>query len=109
MQLLFWRCYSDKLTAEFGKGFDESNLRKMRQFYCVFPIRDALRPELSWTHYRKLMQITDEKERAFYTEESVKSASKATSKNINPVGLKTHRIFYKQKWNQKKWHCLSKH
>ena len=65
---------SDKLTAEFGKGFDESNLRKMRQFYCVFPIRDALRPELSWTHYRKLMRITDEKERAFYTEESVKSA-----------------------------------
>ena len=64
---------SDKLTAEFGKGFDESNLRKMRQFYCVFPIRDALRPELSWTHYRKLMRITDEKERAFYTEESVKS------------------------------------
>ena len=65
---------SDKLTAEFGKGFDESNLRKMRQFYSVFPIRDALRPELSWTHYRKLMRITDEKERAFYTEESVKSA-----------------------------------
>ena len=65
---------SNKLTAEFGKGFDESNLRKMRQFYCVFPIRDALRPELSWTHYRKLMRITDEKERAFYTEESVKSA-----------------------------------
>lgn len=65
---------SNKLTAEFGKGFDESNLRKMRQFYCVFPIRDALRPELSWTHYRKLMRISDEKERAFYTEESVKSA-----------------------------------
>lgn len=65
---------SNKLTTEFGKGFDESNLRKMRQFYCVFPIRDALRPELSWTHYRKLMRITDEKERAFYTEESVKSA-----------------------------------
>ena len=68
------RFLSDKLTAEFGKGFDESNLRKMRQFYCVFPIRDALRPELSWTHYRKLMRIADEKERAFYTEESVKSA-----------------------------------
>ena len=68
------RYLSDKLTAEFGKGFDESNLRKMRQFYCVFPIRDALRPELSWTHYRKLMRIADEKERDFYTEESVKSA-----------------------------------
>lgn len=33
---------SAQLTAEFGKGFDKSNLRKMRQFYCAFPIRDTL-------------------------------------------------------------------
>lgn len=25
-------------TDEFGKGFDKSNIRKMRQFYCTFPI-----------------------------------------------------------------------
>lgn len=68
------RFLADNLTAEFGKGFDESNLRKMRQFYSVFPNRDALRPELSWTHYRMLMRIVDEKERTFYTEECVKSA-----------------------------------
>ena len=43
---------SGRLTAEFGKGFDESTLRKMRKFYLLFPIRDSLRPELSWTHYR---------------------------------------------------------
>ena len=29
---------SAHLTAEFGKGFDESNLRKIRQFYCAYPI-----------------------------------------------------------------------
>lgn len=29
---------SEQLTAEFGKGFDKSNLRKMRQFYCTFLI-----------------------------------------------------------------------
>jgi hypothetical protein len=40
------------LTTEFGKGFDASNLRYMRLFYQSFPIRDALRHELSWTHYR---------------------------------------------------------
>lgn len=38
---------STQLTAEFGKGFDVSNLRKMRQFYCAYPIRDTLCPELS--------------------------------------------------------------
>jgi DUF1016 N-terminal domain len=38
------------LAAEFGRGFDVSNLRYMRLFYNAFPIRDALRHELSWTH-----------------------------------------------------------
>ena len=50
---------SEKLTAEFGKGFDESNLRRMRQFYLIFPIRDTLCHELSWSHYRMLMKIAD--------------------------------------------------
>lgn len=50
---------SDRLTAEFGKGFDESNLRRMRQFYMTYPIRDTLCHELSWSHYRILMKIAD--------------------------------------------------
>ncbi len=36
---------SAKLTNEFGKGFDETNLRNMRKFYKTFPIRDAVRNE----------------------------------------------------------------
>ena len=64
---------AENLSREFGKGFDERNLRKMRQFYMAYPIRDSLSPELSWTHYRRLMRIEDEKTRAFYTEECVKS------------------------------------
>ena len=55
---------SKRLTADFGKGFDESNLRYMRQFYLAFPIRDALRHELSWTHYRRLSRIPDAEARA---------------------------------------------
>jgi len=64
---------SEKLTAEFGKGFDERNLRKMRQFYMMYSIRDSLRPELSWTHYRTLMRISDKNRREWYTEECAKS------------------------------------
>lgn len=45
------------LSTEFGKGFDASNLRYMRLFYLAFPIRDALRHELSWTHYRTLLRV----------------------------------------------------
>lgn len=45
----------------------------MRQFYCAFPIRHTLCDELSWSHYRLLMRLEDEKARKFYLEESVKS------------------------------------
>ena len=48
--------------------------RKMRQFYCTFPIRDTLCPELSWSHYRVLMRINDEQARRFYMEECAKAA-----------------------------------
>lgn len=45
---------SQQLSKDFGKGFDVGNLRNMRQFYLNFPKRDAVRSELSWTHYRSL-------------------------------------------------------
>ena len=48
---------ADKLSAEFGKGFDERNLRHRWAFYVGFPIRNALRSELSWTHYRTLLRV----------------------------------------------------
>lgn len=64
---------SEKMSAEFGKGFDVRNLRNMRQFYLAFPIRNTLCSELSWSHYRLLMRVEDRKARAFYMEEAVKS------------------------------------
>ena len=57
---------SDRLTKEFGKGFDYSNVKNMRQFYLTFPIGDALRSQLSWTHYRLLMRVEKEPARDFY-------------------------------------------
>lgn len=45
------------LTAEVGNGFVASNLRYMRLFYKAFPLCDALRHELSWTHYRRLLRV----------------------------------------------------
>ncbi len=59
------------LSTEFGKGFDLTNLRKMRQFYIVFPIRDAVRIELSWTHYRTLIRIESDTARNWYLNESI--------------------------------------
>ena len=58
------------LTAEFGKGFDASNLRYMRLFYQVFPNCDALRHELSWTHYRLLLRVDVPEARLWYMQEA---------------------------------------
>ncbi len=61
---------SEKLTADFGKGFGENNLRYMRLFYQAFPIRHALRDELSWTHYRLLSKEEKEAARTYYMNEA---------------------------------------
>ena len=64
---------SKQMTIDFGKGFTPTNLKYMRQCYLTFPIRHALRDELSWTHYRLLMRVENENARQFYIEEAVKS------------------------------------
>ena len=61
---------SKRLTEEFGKGFTEANLRNMRQFYLCFPNCYALRSELTWTHYRLLIRVQNEKARLWYMNEA---------------------------------------
>jgi len=63
-----------KELSEMGeKGFDVSNLWKIRKFYLTYPILDAVRLELSWTHYRQLLRIEDKEKRSFYEVECLKS------------------------------------
>ncbi|MBQ8958518.1 MAG: DUF1016 family protein [Bacteroidales bacterium] len=67
------RNLSQRLTKEFGKGFDESNLRYMRLFYKTFPICDTLRHELSWSHYRRLISVENSDARLWYMNEAADS------------------------------------
>jgi predicted nuclease of restriction endonuclease-like (RecB) superfamily len=62
---------SNRLTADFGQGFDRSNLFHMKAFYLAFPKVDALRRELSWTHYRTLLKVEKAEARGFYEQEAV--------------------------------------
>ena len=61
------------------------NLQMMRQFHLKFPNANALRSELSWTHYRSLMRVEDEVARRFYLEEAVKCSwsSRQLDRQIN--------------------------
>ncbi|OOH90626.1 hypothetical protein BMT54_04115 [Pasteurellaceae bacterium 15-036681] len=76
---------SERLTEMYGKGFDITNLRNMRQFYLAFPIRDAVRRELSWTHYRSLIRIENPKAREWYLNETIENnwSSRALDRQIS--------------------------
>ncbi len=82
---------SAHLTAEFGRGFDVSNLRNMRRFYMTFPIRETLSPELSWSHYVKLMKVPDKQARTFYMEEAAKS-----SWSVRQLERQIHTMYYQR-------------
>lgn len=62
---------SVRLSEEFGQGFDERNLRNMRQFYEVYPKWNTVCSELSWSHYRLLMRIKEQEKREYYQNECV--------------------------------------
>ena len=78
---------ASSLSAEFGRGFDASNLRYMRLFYKAFPIRDALRHELSWTHFRTLLRVEGETARIWYMNEAAAQGwtTRALERQINTL------------------------
>ena len=66
--------YSKKLMVEIHRKYSERNLRNMRQFYLKFNNENwnAVRAELSWTHYRELLFLNDINEINYYIDISIK-------------------------------------
>lgn len=78
---------SARLTSEFGKGFDKTNLWNMIRFYKTFPILDAVRRQLSWTHYRLLMRVENDDAREFYIKETIEGnwSTRQLNRQINSL------------------------
>ena len=70
---------SEKLIANFGKGYSISNLRNMRKFYQLYQGEipqtpsGEFEPKLSWSKYCLLMQINSRAARQFYEMEAIKN------------------------------------
>ncbi|MBQ9274786.1 MAG: DUF1016 family protein [Succinivibrio sp.] len=64
---------AERLQQTFGSGFSVRNLQQMKKFYILFPNANALRAQLTWTHYRALLRVDDEAARNWYLEESIKA------------------------------------
>lgn len=59
------------LTEEFGKGFSVQNLYYFRQFYLTFPeIFHTPCGILTWSHYRRLLSVTNPQAREWYAKEA---------------------------------------
>ena len=84
------KALSDYLTKIHGKGFSPENLKLMRRFYTVYShdqigetvftqfenlpaVSTGRKFFLSWSHYLKLMRISNVDERHFYEIESAKN------------------------------------
>ncbi len=65
---------SSRLTKDFGKGFSGRTLQQMKKFYVTFPNTNALRSQLTWTHYRLLLSVENEQARQWYMDEAIASA-----------------------------------
>jgi len=78
---------SERLAYEFGKGFDKTNLWNIRKLYLTFPIIDALRRELSWTHYRALLRVETKEARDWYLSEAAEQnwSTRALERQINSL------------------------
>lgn len=60
-----------QLETRYGRGFGEKSLRHMIRFAEAFPdaeIVSALRRQLSWSHFKQLIYISDHLKRDFYAE-----------------------------------------
>lgn len=78
---------SEQLTAEFGKGFDARNLRNMRAFFLAYPNWNAVRTELSWTHYRTLLRVDNPDARDWYQREAAEQywSARALERQIDKL------------------------
>ncbi|WP_035055530.1 PDDEXK nuclease domain-containing protein [Andreprevotia chitinilytica] len=60
-----------QLSADYGRSFEEKNLRRMMQFAEAFPDKDivaALWRQLGWSHFKSLIPLKDPLKRDFYAE-----------------------------------------
>ena len=63
--------YSNKLTIEIGKKYNERNLRYMRKFYELFVNQNwnTMCSNLTWSHYREVLSLGNFNEIKYYLEE----------------------------------------
>ena len=93
---------SKELTAEYGKGYTKSNLYSFYSFYKTYP-EIFQTPSgksvglLSWSHYAVLLQVKDEKARAWYEREAIEQTWSVRTLQRNISSQYYYRMLKTQK------------
>ena len=92
---------SKELTLIYGKGFTKTNLYSFYSFYKAFPeifhsVSGKFIPVLSWTHYRVLLQVSDEKARKWYEKEAAEQTWSVRTLQRNISSQYYYRILKSQ-------------
>ncbi|MGN0032596.1 MAG: YhcG family protein [Candidatus Limimorpha sp.] len=76
---------ADRLETEYGSRFGVRQLKRVRQFYRIYPNASTLRTHLNWSQYKILIHIDDPDKREYYELVSVNNAwtSRETERQIN--------------------------
>lgn len=86
---------SKELTAEFGNGFSYANLYNMRLFYQTYTDAEkfyTLCINLSWSHNRLIMRVSDANAREWYLREAASAnwSVRELERNINSFYYQRH-------------------
>ena len=58
--------WSKVLTSKYGKGYNLSNLKRMRQLYLTFEKGVPMAHQLTWTNLSIILPIKEESKRNYY-------------------------------------------
>ena len=86
---------SKELTEEFGKGYSYRTLREIRQFYLMFSDFEKWRTvsaKLTWSHFQKVLRVSDEKARIFSLTEAAENMWSVRTLDRNISTLYYNRI-----------------
>ena len=93
--------WSKELTKLYGKGYDDSNLRRFRSFYLEFEKCGPMGHILTWTNIRILLPIKDENKRNYYINLCIKQNLSKRSLIELIKSNSYERLSYKEKENIK--------
>ncbi len=91
-----------ELSAEYGKGFTKSSLYSFYAFYKAYPnifqTPSGISVQLlSWSHYTVLLQVKDEKARAWYEQEAAEQTWSVRTLQRNVSSQYYYRMLSTQK------------